>query len=262
MKNKKVLSQRRVIRMVRQIVSWFKGAHQRQYLNQIRGEDILNVVSHQLLTPLAVINSSAQYMQRRSATIDAAELERRSTRIRQVTDELISSSRALLERFRSHDGHIPLEEQPIALQGLFEAALDHIRLCQPERVVHFSVSSDAEIILADPLLLQAVLIILVDNGVKYSKFDTPIVLSGLRSSNTAIISVSDCGIGIPKDEISRLFSPGFRAQNARGYHGSGIGLHLANRIVRNHRGSITVDSIEGVGTTFNVHLPGAYRETL
>jgi signal transduction histidine kinase len=69
------------------------------------------------------------------------------------------------------------------------------------------------------------------------------------------LSVKDHGIGIPSDDLPRLFQPFFRSRNAASYAGTGLGLSLADRIVRLHGGSITVESQEGRGSIFTVHLP-------
>jgi signal transduction histidine kinase len=72
----------------------------------------------------------------------------------------------------------------------------------------------------------------------------------------AKLTVQDQGIGIPADEVPHIFKPFYRASNAIDYvAGSGIGLASVSQIIKQHRGTITVESIEKIGTTFVIHLP-------
>ena len=75
------------------------------------------------------------------------------------------------------------------------------------------------------------------------------------ANETIRIVLSDSGIGIPKDEISRLFTEFFRASNVKNVIGTGLGLTIVKEIVDQHSGEIHVESEEGLGTTFVIHLP-------
>lgn len=223
------------------------------------GDEIMTLIAHQILTPLSVIDGSAQHMQRRAAVMDSAEIERRSARIRKVVDELSFLSRSLLGRIQRGGGPIPTERELYGLKQLFAAISDRVKCCQPDRAIKVTMGKGAEFAFADPLLLHHTLMILADNAAKYSAPDTEIKIESRRAKDGTIISVSDKGIGIPKDQISNLFSPRFRASNAKDHEGSGMGLYLADRIVRTTSGSVTVESTEGVGTTFSVYLPDAVK---
>jgi signal transduction histidine kinase len=80
------------------------------------------------------------------------------------------------------------------------------------------------------------------------------------ANETVRIVLSDSGIGIPRDEIPRLFTEFFRASNVKNRIGTGLGLTIAKEIVDQHGGHIEVESEEGFGTTFVIHLPYATME--
>src|SRR5690606_5864958 len=98
--------------------------------------------------------------------------------------------------------------------------------------------------------LKQVFYILVDNALKYS--DSTVNVSIEKQDNQVIISVTDYGAGIPKEEISRLFERFYRVDKARSRNtgGTGLGLAIAKTIINSHGGTIEVDSEIGVGTTF------------
>jgi signal transduction histidine kinase len=97
----------------------------------------------------------------------------------------------------------------------------------------------------------------VSNAVKFSRHESCVEVKTERVDGHAVISVSDNGIGIPPNDVERLFQRFFRASTATALAipGTGLGLTIAQAIVEGHGGRITVDSEEGVGTTFRVELP-------
>ena len=82
----------------------------------------------------------------------------------------------------------------------------------------------------------------------------------MREGALAAISVRDHGVGIPQEELPKLFERFFRASTSTGIPGTGIGLNLVRELVRMHGGSLAVESTESVGSTFTVHLPQHARE--
>lgn len=98
---------------------------------------------------------------------------------------------------------------------------------------------------------------LVDNAIKYTNLGGKVDVMVNDDDNRVSVSVSDNGIGIPCDQIGKLFSEFFRATNAKETQteGTGLGLSIVKRIIDNHKGDINISSVEGVGTTFTVVLP-------
>lgn len=109
----------------------------------------------------------------------------------------------------------------------------------------------------DPVLIEQMLENLVSNALKYTPAEGRVTVSFARANHTLRIEVSDTGIGIPQADRSRLFQDFFRAENAKAVdaEGTGLGLAIVKEIVDKHGGRIMVESEEGFGSIFVVHLP-------
>jgi signal transduction histidine kinase len=82
-----------------------------------------------------------------------------------------------------------------------------------------------------------------------------VCVRGWREGAAAVIAIEDQGVGIDSDEQSRIFQRFYRARTSAGIAGTGIGLNLVKMLVEHHAGSVTVESVPGVGSTFTVRLP-------
>jgi signal transduction histidine kinase len=99
---------------------------------------------------------------------------------------------------------------------------------------------------------------LLSNAMKYSPTSDKVVVKVAEARDKVIISVQDFGIGIPKTELSRIFDPYYRSENAQREDvpgGLGMGLYISAEIIKRHGGRIWVDSEEGAGATFSFLLP-------
>ena len=214
--------------------------------------DLLSLLAHQVMTPLTLIDASAQRMMRRSDAMDADEIKLRAGRIRSATARLSLLVRSIIERAKLEAGAAMY--QKCELRSLIGRACDPALIFQPTRRFKIDLGRNIRF-LGDPLLLEQLLAILVCNAAKYSPVDSPIEITGKIIDGAVQITVTDHGIGIPEADLPRLFEPYFRAANAARYHGAGLGLNLAARIARLHGGSIRVDSQIKAGSTFTVLLP-------
>ena len=124
------------------------------------------------------------------------------------------------------------------------------------------ISEDSPQMEADSELMEQMLENLVSNAIKYTPAGGRVTMAiGPGENDTIQITVSDNGIGIPKDEISRLSAEFFRASNVKNVIGTGLGLAIVKEIVNQHGGQIYVESKEGLGTTFTVYFPVAPGES-
>ena len=114
----------------------------------------------------------------------------------------------------------------------------------------------------DPDLLREATVNLLSNAMRYTPEGGKVELSVSRKKQDVLISVSDTGIGIAKEDIPRVFSRFWRsdASRERVAGGLGVGLSLTKEIIDRHNGTISVDSELGVGTTFTLHLPLQHKE--
>src|SRR3546814_5665793 len=96
---------------------------------------------------------------------------------------------------------------------------------------------------------------LLSNAVTYAPNAPRVEVTAAAVGSAIVVSVRDFGLGIPNSELPKIFAKFFRASTSTGITGTGIGLHLVKHLVELHRGTITVDSTEGNGTSFIVVLP-------
>jgi signal transduction histidine kinase len=122
-------------------------------------------------------------------------------------------------------------------------------------------AGDAPIVAADPAEIEQVLLNLLDNAVKYSDRVKQIAVRVAASGADAVIEVSDRGVGIDRADLARVFEKFYRgAGSSLHRQGFGLGLAIAQELVRAHRGRIEVVSTPGRGSTFRVRLPALARQ--
>jgi two-component system, OmpR family, phosphate regulon sensor histidine kinase PhoR len=107
-----------------------------------------------------------------------------------------------------------------------------------------------------PLIEQAV-VNLIDNAIKYSSEGNLVSISANQSNDNMVISITDQGIGIPKEHHDRIFERFYRVDKARSRKlgGTGLGLSIVKNIVAAHNGQVMVESVPGKGSTFKIILP-------
>ncbi len=223
-----------------------------------RQQEFVADASHELRTPLTVLNSATELLDRHrdeplaahGALFDdiRAEIERME---RLATD--------LLTLARSDQGELELMVAPIDLAPLAGDVVRHVQPLAAEHDVQLALDADSTpaTVEADPDRLQQVLLILIDNAIKHTPTGGSVTVRVRRLPNVGQIEVSDTGSGIPTEDLPRIFDRFYRADNARGrsYGGTGLGLAIAKMLVDAHRGTLSVTSTVGAGTSVWVRLP-------
>jgi two-component system, OmpR family, sensor histidine kinase CiaH len=212
--------------------------------------------SHELRTPLAIIRANAE-MLGRSHGLDEADGELADEIINE-TDHLNRLVGDLLTLARADTGALQIVHKPVDLRALVEQVHEDVRLIAAERDITSSVSLNGAVsVSGDEGRLRQLLLILLDNAMKYTDAGGRIDIELRRADNRAHLVVSDTGIGIPRDDLPHIFDRFYRVDRAREHEsgGTGLGLSIANWIVQAHHGSIRPDSTIGAGTTFTVDLP-------
>ncbi|MBP2227571.1 signal transduction histidine kinase [Azospirillum agricola] len=214
----------------------------------------LGMVSHEFRTPLAIIDSAAQLLAMRAERVEPDMLERLSV-IRGSVQRLTGLIDSHLTDERLQSNALVPERGPVDLPELIRGVADPFRVAYPARRFLLDLDHAPPRAELDGHLIGLVLANLLNNAVKYSDPDGPILLRCEGEGRTLTIEVSDRGRGIPDSEIPRLFDRFFRGSGARGVPGTGIGLHTVQQIVLLHGGAVTVDSVVGEGTAFRIMLP-------
>ncbi|MDT5147416.1 MAG: hypothetical protein QOC58_2061, partial [Mycobacterium sp.] len=214
-------------------------------------------ISHELRTPLTLILGPLAEMRARTEGLDdqaRQELDvihRNGLRLIKLVNTLLDFSRIQAGRMRAHYEPVDLAGVTADLASIFRSAVDRAGLelrvdCPPLD----------EPVYLDRDMWEKVMLNLLSNALKFT-FQGSITVGVRREGTDAVVTVSDTGIGVPAEELSRLFERFHRIETpyARSSEGSGIGLALVKELVGLHEGSIAVDSAEGLGTTFTIRLP-------
>jgi len=211
--------------------------------------------SHQLRTPLAGLLSLVEVIRRRPRAAEEYEqtldqVHREATRLRQIVD-------ALLFLARSEDEAAAPEGEPIDLTRWTATQLRRWSAHPRAADIRHDPSDQPVWVRAHPSLLGQVLENLVDNAIKYSDPGTPILISERRDADVSRLTVTDRGCGLSTEEARSVFEPFYRSPRSRqtGRPGSGLGLAIAQRILTALGGSITVESLPGLGSRFILQLP-------
>jgi PAS domain S-box-containing protein len=219
-------------------------------------DDFLTIASHELKTPLTPLSLRLASLERRlerSEPVDPALLRH----ARQYLVQLTALINDLLDASRVESGRLSLHVEPTRLEALVEHALSvQDRERHGHRIDYMHPTHPVNI-RADAYRLEQVISNLLENALKYSPRDSTVRVTLEVHGDFALLSVSDEGIGIPRDQQAHLFERYFRARNAspQSYGGLGLGLYISRDIVERHGGRIWVESEVGRGSTFHVALP-------
>jgi len=215
-------------------------------------------VSHELRTPLTVIKGEVGLMRL------TGELEEESLRnIELEVDRLSRLVGDLLLLAQAETGQLPLSLSPVELDTILLEVTQQMRTLAGDRVSIDIDEIDQVPMIGDQDRLKQLIVNLVVNAIQYTPKGGQVNLVLRKDSDQALLIVRDTGPGIPAADLPHIFERFYRAERSRKRSessGFGLGLSIANWIVRRHNGSIEVASQEGKGTTFTVRLPLAPPE--
>jgi two-component system phosphate regulon sensor histidine kinase PhoR len=229
--------------------------------------DFVSHVSHELKTPLASITAYAEMLCEGEAQDEQTRREFYSVihdqagRLNRLIEDILNVSRI-------ESGLIKVEKKPVSLTMLMEEQLRMIKGCAEEKNVE--VISQKPIVFdrvaVDRDMMSQVIVNLLSNAIKYTPSGGAVRIESEvdELARVARVRVTDTGVGIPEDEIERVFDKFYRVQaNKNQARGTGLGLNLVKQIVEKvHSGRVFVTSKPGVGSTFGFELPLATAEAL
>lgn len=220
-------------------------------------DDFIAILAHELRNPLAPISTGITLLRTEQRpeenTRTLAVMQRQVQHMVRLIDDLLDVSRIT-------QGKLELRREPVAIEGILDAAVEgsQLHIARGKHSLHRPAVDPGLILDADPTRLAQVVGNLLNNAAKYTPDHGQIELCARRDGDFAVISVRDTGLGIPPErlqDVFELFSQVNRALD-RSQGGLGIGLALVRRLVEMHGGSVGVSSAgPHLGSTFSVRLP-------
>ncbi|MEM9162993.1 MAG: HAMP domain-containing sensor histidine kinase [Cyanobacteria bacterium P01_F01_bin.4] len=211
-------------------------------------------VSHELRTPLTLVHGYLQSTLRRCNNLTDPQREGLEIAASEA-DRTIRLLQDLLDLARADGGHLRFNLEPVPLKDF---VLEVVGMCNYSNTqVRAEIITPYAEVKADGNRLKQVLINLLDNAVKYSESDQPVIIRVRQSGEWAHIDVCDRGRGIPMSDLTKIFEPFYRVDEdrSRATGGTGLGLSIVKTLVEGMRGTLKVQSKLGEGSTFTVSLP-------
>lgn len=227
-------------------------------INFARRQFLANV-SHELRTPLNAIIGFSELLDQGTAGVLAPKQSEYVRYVLSSGRHLLSLVGDILDLSKVDAGKMELLPEPTVVHAVALAAQDTLQPVASKRGVTLSllVASDLPLLNVDPLRLRQMLYNLLSNGIKFTPSGGRVTLAAEVRDGELEIRVSDTGIGIPREDLPRLFQEfeQVQAQGEARVAGSGLGLALTKRLVELHGGSVAVDSALGEGSTFTLRFP-------
>ena len=221
--------------------------------------DFISSVSHELRTPLTAIKGWSETL-REGGAGDAEMTAKGLEVISDEAERLSGIVEELLDFSRMQSGHISMQFTRMDLLAELEEAVVLFRDRAKREGIELIYVEAAELppIVGDRDRLKQVFINIIDNAIKYSNPGGRVRVEAADMGAHVQVVISDSGVGIAKADLPNVKNKFYKANRTR--PGSGIGLALADEIVRRHKGKLEIESEEGVGTTVTITLPAAAKD--
>ena len=226
-------------------------------LDEVRRDFVANI-SHELKTPIGAVGLLAEALQ--VASDEPDQVRRFAKRLTKEADRLARITQEIIELSRLQAADALASPTIVEIDHVVALAVDQNRVAaESSRVTIVSGGDTGAEVYGDEPLLAVALHNLIANAIQYSPKGSRVGVGVKNADGIVEIAVTDQGIGIPDDELDRVFERFFRIDPARSRHtgGSGLGLSIVKHVVQNHGGDIRVWSQPGNGSTFTIRLPEA-----
>lgn len=229
---------------------------EKEKAEQIRREFTANV-SHELKTPLQSISGCAELLS--NGMVKPEDVPEFSHRIYSESQRLISLVEDIIGLSRLDEGAEDMQRTNVDLHKLAETAIDSLSNAAKEAGVTLELCGDGAEVYGIPQLLGTIVYNLCDNAIKYNRHGGSVTVTTENGAGGVTLTVSDTGIGIPKDQQDRIFERFYRVDksHSKDVGGTGLGLSIVKHAALLHNATVTVDSTPGAGTTFTVFFPSA-----
>jgi signal transduction histidine kinase len=220
--------------------------------------DIVNITTHEIKTPLTIINGNA-IMLRRDLKIADEEKQKMLDTITRQCHRIDTIINQMVETAQLEEGRLHLVPEPVGLPELTAEILKDVYFDPQSISLQVRFSEPLAPAFADRDSLYKVLRNLLENAIKYSPCGGIIRIMGGNAGESVFWRIQDEGVGIPAAEQTKIFDKFYRVGDSmtRGVRGMGFGLYLVKKNIELNKGSVRVESVVGQGATFTVVLPSA-----
>ena len=235
------------------VVAIIEDASERQRLESVRRDFVANV-SHELKTPVGALSLLAEAL---DGEDDPEVVVRLAARIGQESERLVRIIDDLLDLSRIEGGQAA-EPENVPVVAVVRESIELIAAAAASLgvVLHFD-EPPVVFVRGDRRDLVSALSNLIDNAVKYSEPGGTVTVTCRVDDGRVELAVADAGVGIPARDLERIFERFYRVDRARSRltGGTGLGLSIVRHVAANHGGTVSVESVEGEGSTFRLSLP-------
>jgi two-component system phosphate regulon sensor histidine kinase PhoR len=226
-----------------------------QQIETTRRELVSNV-SHELRSPLASIKAMVETLE--EGALEEGEVARDFVqRIHREVDRMSALTDDILQLFRLESGQAQMEMAPVDVRSLVQDVLTQFNPRASGKGVALNVDFPETLpdVKGDEQRILQVLVNLVDNALKFTEKGGRVTISAGVSGDRMVVSVSDTGVGIPREHLPHIFERFYKVERSRRDSGTGLGLAIVKHIVQAHGGEVGVESQEGAGSMFTFTLP-------
>jgi signal transduction histidine kinase len=216
-------------------------------------QQFISNASHELRTPLTLMRANADYALR------SPSVDERETSLRDIVGEVDYMNRLvedllLLSRLDAH--RLTLSDEPVAISPLLEETARQMEKLAAVKGVSLGVDSTAGVARGDRVRLRQVLLILLDNALRFTPSGGTIHMMSQEHGREIVVTVTDNGAGIPPEHLLHVFDRFYQVPGQTGEErGNGLGLSIAKGLVEAQHGRITIESLPGHGTSVKISLP-------
>ncbi|MEJ2880958.1 PAS domain-containing sensor histidine kinase [Pedobacter sp. GR22-6] len=223
-------------------------------MDEIRKNDFIGMVSHELKTPLTSLNGYLQLMERKARKVDDQITASTSANALKQVKKMSGMINGFLNVSRLESGKIVLDKSHFDLNELIAETVADVLYLETGSQIFYE-GCAALVVFADRTKIESVLSNFLTNAIKYSGSGTPITVQCGLFGDSARVSVTDSGQGLMPGDLEKIFERYYRVAENSNISGFGIGLYLSAEIIQRHGGRIWAESEHGAGSVFSFELP-------
>jgi two-component system, OmpR family, sensor histidine kinase KdpD len=222
---------------------------------------LLNSITHDLRTPLVSIIGVLSSLQEEGMNLDDTDKKNLVQVAREEAERLNRLITNLLDESRIEAGALQISKQPSEVQDVIGAALEQIGSRAATHEIKIEIEPELPYLSIDFGLIVQTLTNILDNAIKFSAAGSLIEISARRTITEVVIEVADRGVGVPAQDLTRIFDKFYLVQHPSSLAGTGLGLSICKGIIEAHGGRISAENRQGGGTIMKLMLPIAEQDS-